>query len=277
MRKVILLLVLLLLPSICLADEYVLVMSKEDNVCQHMLKLYNDDLKKNGEVKYDEHREFNWIRWEEKGIQRIPASGPPSMRINAKIALFDINNDSKDEVIIYSEGSLSNSPTDDYDIFRYDDLAILNEIVDGRIYYEKRLKGFSSAQGVPINVYDLSEADIKKLLEKMKLGIEATKKRGEKDEYFVKAGNKINFLKFKNRFYITFEERSNAETLAMALDRFYREGGNEKTSRRSNEWLVEGFNDLEKYALVSEYQKDNTLKTQCLYFKKDKPAKRRAK
>ena len=45
MRRIFLILILVLLPSICLSDEFVLVMSKEDNLCQHMLKLYNEDLK----------------------------------------------------------------------------------------------------------------------------------------------------------------------------------------------------------------------------------------
>ena len=41
-------------------------MSKNDNVCQHMLKLYNEDLKQYGQVKYDQHEEFKAIKWEER-------------------------------------------------------------------------------------------------------------------------------------------------------------------------------------------------------------------
>ena len=50
--KRILLLVLISLSqfSTSFADEYVLVMSKDDNVCQHMLKLYNGDMEKYGET-----------------------------------------------------------------------------------------------------------------------------------------------------------------------------------------------------------------------------------
>ena len=44
-KRTFLVFVLLLFPSITFAGEYVLVMSKEDNVCQHMLGLYNEDLK----------------------------------------------------------------------------------------------------------------------------------------------------------------------------------------------------------------------------------------
>jgi len=48
---------LLLLPSLSHSDEYVLLMSKEDNVCQHMLKIYNQDLKDFGDrkINFAEH------------------------------------------------------------------------------------------------------------------------------------------------------------------------------------------------------------------------------
>lgn len=64
--KILLVLFLLFIPSLGFADEYVLVMSKDDNVCQHMLKLYNDDLNKHEEIKYSQHNEFSTITWEEK-------------------------------------------------------------------------------------------------------------------------------------------------------------------------------------------------------------------
>jgi hypothetical protein len=89
------------------ADEYVLVMSKDDNVCLHMLKLYNSDLKKYEQVRYKRHKEFNWIKWVDKGIRLKPASEPTHvMGISARIAVFDINNDFKDEVILYSPSML---------------------------------------------------------------------------------------------------------------------------------------------------------------------------
>ena len=65
-RILLLILIFFFLSSISFADEYVLVMSKDDNVCQHMLKLYNDDLKKYGEIKYSQHKEFNTIKWEKR-------------------------------------------------------------------------------------------------------------------------------------------------------------------------------------------------------------------
>lgn len=102
MRKVLLVLVLFLLPSICLADEYVLVMSKEDNVCQHMLKLYNEDLRKYGEVRYDEHEEFKAIKWEEKKYYTTYPDGKKHYMDNGSVLMsrFDINNDGKEEIVL---------------------------------------------------------------------------------------------------------------------------------------------------------------------------------
>lgn len=250
MRRIFLILILVLLPSICLSDEFVLVMSKEDNLCQHMLKLYNEDLKKYGKIKYDEHEEFNWIKWEEKQIRLRPPSYPQNIEeIHARITFFDINNDLKNDVIVHRESMLSSQPMDVYEIFRYEDLEMLNEIIDGSKYYTKTLKSFDSNAGVPVNIYDLSKADIKKLPERMKDYIAAAKKRGDKVIFYVD-GDKINYLKHNNRFYISYEE-SNDHT-------YHGDGG--------------------QYSIISELLQDNTLKNQCLYLiKKDKPYKRRTK
>jgi hypothetical protein len=264
----------ILLPTVCCGGEYVIVMSKNDCLCEHMLKLYNTDIRKYGKVKYENHKEFNWVKWEDKRISIIGAGGV-MQDLDAKIAFFDLNNDSKDEAIIYEKGSLSNAPTDYYDVFNFDDIAVLNNAVDGRAFYKRALKSFSSSEGAPLEISDLSEGKaLKKLPEKLKSAIQAAKKRGEKYMLLGNAAPKINFLTFENRFFITFEESSNADILATALDRFYEEGGDPRTSRRSNEWLVEGFSELEKYSIVSEYSKDNSLNAQCLYVRRDKPAKR---
>lgn len=128
-------------------SEYVIVMSKNDCLCQHMLKLYNSDIRNYGQVKYKHHQEFNWPKGEHKKISIAPPGYPigSPFHQDAKIAFFDINNDSRDEAIVYKEGSVSGSPTDDYDVFSYGDIGMLNETVDGRVYYRKRLKGFSSS------------------------------------------------------------------------------------------------------------------------------------
>jgi hypothetical protein len=49
-KRLLLILTFTLWSSACFADQYVLVMSKNDCVCHYMLKIYNEDLKKYGEI-----------------------------------------------------------------------------------------------------------------------------------------------------------------------------------------------------------------------------------
>jgi hypothetical protein len=256
MKKILFFLVLFFLSSIAFADEYVLVMSKDDNVCQHMLKIYNEDLKQYGQVRYDQHKEFNWIRWQDKGIRLRPASNPKATTgISAKIALFDINNDSKEEAIVYHPSTQADRPIDVYDVFPCDVLTMLNEddIVDGETLFSRRMKSFLSSHGIPVNVYDISEENIKKLPERTKQYIVIRKNQGKKDIHLIGLTDKINFLRYKNHFHIAFEGPSDIGP-------------------------GEDWNKVEQYNIISEYQQDNTLNHQCLYLiKKDISSERRAK
>ena len=234
------------------ADEYVLVMSKDDNVCQHMLKLYNADLKKYGRVMYEKHEEFNWIKWEKKAIRIRPAFAPSMIEIEpSEIALFDINNDTRDEAIIYSESMLSGHPLDLYEIFRTDDLPMLDDVVDGKIYSSKRQKSFDSNEAPPLNLYEITDSGLRKLPKRMRFFISATKARGDNFGYFVGSSSKINFIKYHDRYYIAFRG-----PMSLAPG--------------------ERHDKMGQYSIISELQQDNTFKHQCLYLiKKAKPTNRR--
>jgi len=146
---VFLMLFFIFLPSIVFADEYVLVMSKEDNVCQHMLKLYNEDLKKYGVIKYDKHMEFNAIKWEEKKYYRMHEGKkeypmpPYDLKTTVKISNYDINNDGRNEIVIMDTGYFRRILSDylyyfkyeDADLFKKDefDMSILGTKPTGRI------------------------------------------------------------------------------------------------------------------------------------------------
>jgi hypothetical protein len=97
-------------------------MSKDDKVCQHMLKLYNDDLKKYGEIKYSQHKEFNAIKWEERNYVYSP-DDETKTGIPILISTFDINNDGKPEIIVkdYRRG-LKGRDSDRFYVFREGDL-----------------------------------------------------------------------------------------------------------------------------------------------------------
>ena len=47
------------------ADNYLLTMSKDDKVCQHLYQLFNVDLRQKGKLALEEHEEFNWLKWDQ--------------------------------------------------------------------------------------------------------------------------------------------------------------------------------------------------------------------
>jgi hypothetical protein len=104
-KGLLLILTLTLWCSACFADQYVLVMSKDDCVCQHMLKIYNEDLEEYGEIKYDQHEEFKAIKWEKKRRflrmeQGRKVYSPLEIDNIVLTSQFDINNDGKVEIVI---------------------------------------------------------------------------------------------------------------------------------------------------------------------------------
>lgn len=284
MRKIGLIVILMLLiPAVCLADGYVLLMSRNDKICRPVLNLYNADVKIYGRIRFEKHADFNFAKWEEEVINLRPPGTPVECEacirsIDAKIALFDINNDSIDEVIIKYEGSMSNSPTDEYDVFRYDDREMLADVVDGKVYNDRTLINISSQDNFKIALQEIDKGKVKNFPKRMRSIIETAILRGETSIYLTEKGNKIHFLKHDKKIYIIFDEYSNAEILAKALDRYHREGSvSGKDTRRFNKWLKEGFRSSEKYSIIGEYRKDNTLAPICLFFEKDKPAKAKMK
>jgi len=132
-KKILLVLFLLFIPSLGFADEYVLVMSKDDNVCQHMLKLYNDDLKKYDMVKYDQHEEFNSIKWENKKYYRTHEDKKiypvRSYEANTTVLIseYDINNDGKKEIVIKHVSWYKSILSDQLHYFKNEDANLFKD------------------------------------------------------------------------------------------------------------------------------------------------------
>ncbi|BBP01842.1 hypothetical protein [Sulfuriferula nivalis] len=78
------------------ADPYVLVMSKEKELCDSMLKLYNKDMDTYGRINYDSHEVFTQINW-----LSIDSLNDDSYSFVQR-AIFDINNDGKNELVVKS-------------------------------------------------------------------------------------------------------------------------------------------------------------------------------
>ena len=97
----------LLFPLCSQADEYLLAMSKDDPVCQQVLALYNKDLKQHGKLIFENHSEYNWLEWDED-LSIFDAHGEKSnlWHHTPKLAVFDVNNDNKDETVLLVRPSL---------------------------------------------------------------------------------------------------------------------------------------------------------------------------
>jgi len=115
-RLILLLLGIILLAGVgaASADPYKLVMSKEKELCSGVLKLFNADMKKYGEIRYEQHEVFSQVHWEPVDIgEEGPARG---CSIILK-SLLDINNDGKEDLVIRSRGCLRSQLTDSIYVF----------------------------------------------------------------------------------------------------------------------------------------------------------------
>jgi uncharacterized protein YecT (DUF1311 family) len=93
---------------------YELVMSKDKELCNHMLQQFNEDLAEHGwdgSAYHDRHEEFKSIPWE-----KARASYEADGRIHytdAEGALFDFNNDGVQDFVVRDKGSLSGMRADE--------------------------------------------------------------------------------------------------------------------------------------------------------------------
>ena len=172
LRKIDLVLILLVFPvvifasSIVWADEYVLVMSKDDNVCQHMLGLYNEDLRKYGEIKYDQHKEFIAIKWEKQKSYFESYEAKGLKEHDTLISKFDINNDGKPEIIIKDEHrTVRGIDADGLYIFRENDFNdFKDKVVINQDFADKAVGAWGyvfNKKPFRANVYRLNELSTK--------------------------------------------------------------------------------------------------------------------
>jgi hypothetical protein len=230
-RILILVLILVLLPAICWADEYVLVMSKDDNVCQHMLNIYNEDLRQYGEVKYDADKEFTTIRWEGKkyyrmieGKKEYPAYSYSDNIV--RMSKFDINNDGKEEIVIKDKGMLRSNFTESLYYFKNEDSGYFKEDeFDIKILYTKAT-GAVGTGGFKGNTYALKE--LPQILEV--IGGKEVKLYHVMGGWFY-----VNPFVFKEVYYMSMRDDDPS--------------------------------DIKKFSVILKYTKDNQLKDICYYLK----------
>jgi hypothetical protein len=173
-------------------DEYVLVMSKDNNVCKNMLNLFNRDLQKYKEVKYESYPEFDAIKWQIGGFAfKNNGDGIKDGKGN-KFAKIDINNDGKNETVLNYDicyrGVCGNG------LFVFSDSAI--DFSKSIEYTVEETKAFSGIQITPFWNYDLRKDRIpEKYLKKYKEGNDRLRGVLEINPFF-----------FKNTYYVSIAE-----------------------------------------------------------------------
>jgi len=89
--------------QLAIADVYKLAMSKEDAVCNHMINLFNEDLKIHGKLKYEQHVEFSSIGWTKVFEDYCDL---------IYMSEFDINDDGQIDTVVKNAACLSNEEND---------------------------------------------------------------------------------------------------------------------------------------------------------------------
>lgn len=123
MRRIILFCLVFLVATVGVAwagtAAYKLVMSKDKELCTSMLKLFNEDMKKYGEIRYEEHPEF--VRWESiNGTQDRPYAKDCWQVLKS---VFDINNDGTNDLVLRDRHCLQDVLNDSLYIFPADSQA----------------------------------------------------------------------------------------------------------------------------------------------------------
>ena len=90
MKKIVLVL-LIALSSVFGVEKFSIEKSENDQVCQHITNLLNNDLSDDGKIDLSQHQEFNWLKWNQL---------KEAYQDNLYVGHFDINNDRIDEGVL---------------------------------------------------------------------------------------------------------------------------------------------------------------------------------
>lgn len=117
MRKLLLASGLLMINTLLQADAYLLIMSKDDKLCQNITSMFNKDLFNHKEVQLEDHEAFNAVVWDKEfefydaDNLRIEKRCDNKQSFGCKNAIFDINNDGKDELVAFMDERLFGTPS----------------------------------------------------------------------------------------------------------------------------------------------------------------------
>jgi len=203
--------VIIVLGTVCYADEYVLVMSKDNDACLHMLRIFNVDLKKAGFIEFDRHEEFTTIKWETKRRYSVTKGGErnyddPATRENVLMSVFDINNDGRKEVVLkFYQRGLHGIASDHIFVLRKEDSVLFDQGVGSyKEFYKRAIKILGGAQdneAFQANTYPLKEIPHVDIMPSL-----GTEKNVQVD-YSMGGWFYLNPFVYKNVHYLTMTDR----------------------------------------------------------------------
>lgn len=153
------LVVLLLTSGVAWAgkEAYRLVMSKDKELCEHVLGLFNADMKKYQAIRYQDHEEFKRIKWEPvvvKGEKRMD----PSCSV-LQHAIFDANNDGYDDIVIKLSACFRDRLSDSFYVFPKDSDVLTKLTPESyRALFEAQNK-FDGERGYTLDELPLEQTD----------------------------------------------------------------------------------------------------------------------
>lgn len=137
-------------------ESYTLLMSKDGELCKHMLTLFNQDLQKygwKGDEHQEEHEEFKRVPWQPARFSSV-IDGRVEYA-DAEGALFDFNNDGVQDFVVRWKASLSNARADSLFMLDREMAKRANDLVSSEFWNARNqidLAGEGYGVSLPVKV-----------------------------------------------------------------------------------------------------------------------------
>lgn len=200
MKRIMMLILVLVLGGVSIAwagkEAYKLVMSTDKNLCENVFAILNADIARYGKLRIEEHEAFQKISW--TPVQ-LSGNQPAYFRYCSELqrAVFDIDNNGADDLVVLSSSCLRGEPIDSLYIFPKDsDVLIKATWQDMRPIFETAEK--FDGLGEPYLLKELTS--------------------GQKQEEIASIGGltKIKPFSWSNAFYVLITDLYPSEWVGIA-------------------------------------------------------------
>jgi hypothetical protein len=132
-------------------DGYTLLLSKDDELCNHMLKLFTEDLQKYPRGS-NQHEEFDLVPWKPSRVSYERDGETRYLTVEG--ALFDFDNNGTPEFVVRNKGMLSSMRADSIDVLDAEVAIRANDLTTKELIASKnqiRIAGSSYPMSPPFD------------------------------------------------------------------------------------------------------------------------------